>query len=207
MLPSLARTSPRMRLDSPSAPQSRAVFAGRLATSCRFLPLLPPITPHVKLSDRANRLELVGRADPARAPHVKSGKNGNGDHPSQHCRNLQSTQVDFVAVRLQAPFQPPARFDVAARQPFAAAAATSVAVRGVLCYTQRCQTLVTHEGSAPGVASGQKRWNAPSRLPMADTSTPCQCGHTSETAIRGLSARRHLHTGLDERGEFAQVTH
>ena len=54
---------------------------------CRFLPLLPPITPHVKLPNRPTRLEFPPRADPRLAHNLKSGKNGNGDHPSHHCRS------------------------------------------------------------------------------------------------------------------------
>src|SRR5690242_642492 len=46
------------------------------------------------------------------------------------------------------------RFTLVRLQPFTAAprAPTSVAMRDVLCYTRCCQTLVTHEGPAPGVA-------------------------------------------------------
>src|SRR5690242_21015741 len=56
------------------------------AVSCRFLPLLPPITRNVKLPTRATRLEFGIWADGTRDTPSKSGKNGNVDHASQHCR-------------------------------------------------------------------------------------------------------------------------
>ncbi len=67
-----------------------AVLAAHVATflplSCRILPPLPPITRNVKLPDRANRLEFGMREEDAPGTQVKSGKNGNVDHPSQLCR-------------------------------------------------------------------------------------------------------------------------
>ena len=60
-----------------------AVLAAHVAT---FLPPLPPITRNVKLPDRANRLEFGMREEDVPGTQVKSGKNGNVDHPSQLCR-------------------------------------------------------------------------------------------------------------------------
>src|SRR5690348_1885525 len=54
-----------------------------LPLHCQILPLLPPITRNVKLPDRATRLELSIRAGSPFTKNVKSGKNGNVDHPSQ----------------------------------------------------------------------------------------------------------------------------
>jgi hypothetical protein len=76
---------------------TRAVFAAHLATSlpprCHFvavfatiLPLLPSIMRNVKWQERANRLEFGIRAEDAPDTRPKSGKNGNVDLPSQHCR-------------------------------------------------------------------------------------------------------------------------
>src|SRR5690348_5060344 len=56
----------------------------KVATSpCRFLPLLPPITPNVKSSIPANPLEFGIREEATPDTKSKSGKNGNVDHPSQ----------------------------------------------------------------------------------------------------------------------------
>src|SRR5689334_19714178 len=68
-----------------------AAFVAHLATSLPFLaailPPLPPITRNVKLSRGANRLECgIGREN-APGTSSKSGKNGNVDRASQHCRS------------------------------------------------------------------------------------------------------------------------
>jgi hypothetical protein len=66
-----------------------AVFATHLAISlplfAAILPLLPSITPNVKLPDRANRLECGIGEENTPDTKAKSGKNGNVDHPSQLC--------------------------------------------------------------------------------------------------------------------------
>jgi hypothetical protein len=54
---------------------------------CRFLPLLPPITRNVKLLWTAKPLECGVREEDALDTRPKSGKNGNVDHPTQHCRD------------------------------------------------------------------------------------------------------------------------
>jgi hypothetical protein len=60
--------------------------ANKVATlPCRFLPLLPPITPIVKLPIPAAWLEFGVRADPAHGSILKNGKNGNVDRGTQHC--------------------------------------------------------------------------------------------------------------------------
>jgi hypothetical protein len=64
---------------------------------CQIVPLLPPITPHVKLPNRPTRLEFPPRADPRLAHNLKSGKNGNVDHPSQ---------LSLSALSLFSPFSP-----------------------------------------------------------------------------------------------------
>jgi len=67
-----------------------AVFAAHVATSlpwlAAILPPLPPITPSVKFPRDANRLEFSIREERATDQKSKSGKNGNVDHPTQHCR-------------------------------------------------------------------------------------------------------------------------
>ena len=74
----------------PTSPPNHAVFATCVAVFCRdlagSLPLLPPITPNVKLSQAANRLECGVREEIAPDATSQSGKNGNVDHPSQLCR-------------------------------------------------------------------------------------------------------------------------
>src|SRR5689334_10665043 len=66
-----------------------ATSSPKVATSpCHFLPLLPPITPNVKLPIPANRLEFSGQPHPPHESFSKSGKNGNVDHPSQHCHPI-----------------------------------------------------------------------------------------------------------------------
>src|SRR5690242_14806886 len=94
---SLAHIHCRMRLDAPAASRNVAVFAAHLATSCRFchppcrfLPLLPPITPNVKFLQAANRLEFGIREETILDTRPKSGKNGNVHQFSQHCRNSLS---------------------------------------------------------------------------------------------------------------------
>jgi len=62
-----------------------ATIAAHLAVSCQILPLLPPITPNVKSHWRANRLEFRVREERDADHKMKSGKNGNVDHSSQHC--------------------------------------------------------------------------------------------------------------------------
>ena len=77
------------RVSLPESGHILAVFATdlaiHLATSCRILPLLPPITPNVKLPRAANPLEFEIRMRDDADHTMKSGKNGNVNHPSQHC--------------------------------------------------------------------------------------------------------------------------
>jgi hypothetical protein len=61
-------------------------LVAKMATyPCHFLPLLPTITPNVKLPNRATRLEFSLSARSPLVEKLKSGKNGNVDHPSQLC--------------------------------------------------------------------------------------------------------------------------
>jgi len=61
-----------------------AVFAIHLATSCRILPFLPPITRNVKLPRTANRREFGIRAEGTPNTTSQSGKNGNVAYGGQH---------------------------------------------------------------------------------------------------------------------------
>jgi len=72
-------------MERPETAPAVAIFAAGLATSCQILPLLPPITPNVKSHWRANRLEFRVREERDADHKMKSGKNGNVDHSSQHC--------------------------------------------------------------------------------------------------------------------------
>jgi hypothetical protein len=76
----------------PESALTVAIFAADLATSlphhCRFLPLLPSITRNDKLSSAANRLEFGIWPETTLDITLKSGKNGNVHHSSQHCRQL-----------------------------------------------------------------------------------------------------------------------
>jgi len=69
---------PAVAIHTPMTPQN-----GK--RSCRFLPLLPPITRNVTLPIPTTRLESrIGRE--SRAESIsKSGKNGNVHRASQHC--------------------------------------------------------------------------------------------------------------------------
>ena len=82
---SSTRTSRRTPLDTPAALTNVAVFAADRATSCRFLPLLPPITRNVTLPILANRLEFRIHARSVADRDLQSGKNGNVDWGGQHC--------------------------------------------------------------------------------------------------------------------------
>src|SRR5690348_17687166 len=70
--------------------QNVAVFVAHRAIRCHFLaailPLLPPITRNVTFAEAAKRLEFSIREEIARDAPSKSGKNGNVDQDSQHCR-------------------------------------------------------------------------------------------------------------------------
>ena len=99
-----SRTTRPTHLDALAAPHILAVFAAHLAVSCRFchppchfLPFLPPVTPHVKLPDRPNRLEFNIREETTPEYKMKSGKNGNVDWDGQHCRLSSPAWPDFVA--------------------------------------------------------------------------------------------------------------
>src|SRR5690242_7763435 len=61
-----------------------------LPLRCRFLPLLPPITRHVKFVCGANRLECGIGEENAPNAKCKSGKNGNVHRASQLCHLLSS---------------------------------------------------------------------------------------------------------------------
>jgi hypothetical protein len=80
---------------------NRAVFAAHRAVSCRdlarSLPLLPPITRNVKLSDRATRLEFGIQDGSEVATPAKSGKNGNVHRAGQHCHPISSPPVTHSA--------------------------------------------------------------------------------------------------------------
>ena len=101
------------------AVQNVAVFAADLATSCRILPLLPPITPNVKSLIPPNPLEFRCRPRSPSKAKSKSGKNGNVDQSSQlspssvtlHCLPfLRSSVVVLVSLphSVRSPFLDPA---------------------------------------------------------------------------------------------------
>src|SRR5690348_16815294 len=84
-----------------------------LPLHCQILPLLPPITRNVKLPDRGTRLELSIRAGSPFTKNVKSGKNGNVDHPSQlspspsvilRCLRVRSRLSSLLRVPPSPPF-------------------------------------------------------------------------------------------------------
>src|SRR5690349_1805007 len=107
-----------------------ADFAIPLATSLPFLAailsLLPSIARNVKFAETANRLECGIREENALFTKCKSGKNGNVDHPSQHChtrlRPPLSPQGEGLGVRnlsprrrTSRPLGPPGAISIAGR--------------------------------------------------------------------------------------------
>jgi hypothetical protein len=100
-----------------NTPTSSSKPCHPLPLCCRFLPLLPPITPNVKFPHHAAGLEFGSRGEVAPQTNSKSGKNGNVDHPSQLCHapsvNLLILRSSvFVLVVLHPPPRPlcPLRF-------------------------------------------------------------------------------------------------
>ena len=77
-------------MDAPTPPHILAAFAADLAIRCHFLaailPPLPPRTQNAKSPQAANPLEFGMRVEDDADHTTKSGKNGNVDHPNQHCR-------------------------------------------------------------------------------------------------------------------------
>jgi len=110
---------------------------------CHILPLLPPITPNVKLPARATRLKFGIPLRPPSNITSKSGKNGNVDHSSQLSsplpppRSLSSVNLlilrSSVLVLVLSPLCPlrPPRFNLLSSPPL-----TSVILR-VLCGRSR----------------------------------------------------------------------
>src|SRR5689334_17855371 len=72
-------------------PQTATSSSKAANLPCRFLPLLPPRTRNVTLPDRANRLEFGVSTHCPVTSKLKSGKNGNVDHPSQHCHPIAAS--------------------------------------------------------------------------------------------------------------------
>jgi len=86
--PHVTPTAPRPIASTTHPPRTAATSPCHIP--CRFLPLLPPITPNVKLPHHPVRLELGIRGKCDAAQKSKSGKNGNVDRSGQHCLSPSS---------------------------------------------------------------------------------------------------------------------